>query len=231
MKRLSRGFTLIELLVVIAVVAILVAVLFPAFARAREQARQAQCLSNLRQLGQATFMYAQDHDDFYPWGGDPSDLDTDSWEGWQNGDYEDAVHSLRPLPEVMSAYVKNNDVWRCPDDTGYNLCGSFENIPLSAHPSAFKAFGMSYAYTTLLAMDHQTISGVRGWSRRPPYTEQDQPDIPLLYDMVGFWHGGSDHPNERLNYVMVDGHAVSVTRDRADVLNRIVFKIPTAPAP
>ncbi|MBM3475882.1 MAG: prepilin-type N-terminal cleavage/methylation domain-containing protein [Armatimonadetes bacterium] len=61
--RNGRGFTLIELLVVIAIIAILAAILFPVFARAREKARQTSCLSNEKQLGLAQLMYAQDYDE------------------------------------------------------------------------------------------------------------------------------------------------------------------------
>lgn len=63
---MKKGFTLIELLVVIAIVAILAAIIFPVFSRARENARKTTCMSNLRQLGLALHMYAQDWDEGFP---------------------------------------------------------------------------------------------------------------------------------------------------------------------
>ena len=62
----KRGFTLIELLVVIAIIAILAAILFPVFARAREKARQSSCLSNVKQIGLGMMMYVQDYDERFP---------------------------------------------------------------------------------------------------------------------------------------------------------------------
>ena len=65
-KRSHLGFTLIELLVVIAIIAILAAILFPVFARARENARRASCMSNLKQIGLGLMQYTQDYDEKYP---------------------------------------------------------------------------------------------------------------------------------------------------------------------
>jgi prepilin-type N-terminal cleavage/methylation domain-containing protein/prepilin-type processing-associated H-X9-DG protein len=63
----KTGFTLIELLVVIAIIAILAAILFPVFARARENARRSSCLSNMRQIGVGILQYNQDYDEYYPY--------------------------------------------------------------------------------------------------------------------------------------------------------------------
>ena len=71
-----RAFTLIELLVVIAIISLLAAILLPVFASIRAKGRQTVCVSNLRQLGLAVALYAQDSEDIVPLGGDPGDIHT-----------------------------------------------------------------------------------------------------------------------------------------------------------
>jgi len=98
MKR--TGFTLIELLVVIAIIAILAAILFPVFARAREKARQASCASNLKELALGVLMYAGDYDErlvtrYYSGGG--------QWE-----------------TSLVQPYIKNMQICRCPSTAEYS---------------------------------------------------------------------------------------------------------------
>ncbi|MGB9797125.1 MAG: DUF1559 domain-containing protein [bacterium] len=95
---MRKGFTLIELLVVIAIVAILAAIIFPVFSRAKENARKATCVSNLRQLGLALHMYAEDWDERFP---------IDKWIG--NSD-----ERLWRLVLPIYPYVKNKGIFYCP---------------------------------------------------------------------------------------------------------------------
>ena len=98
-KGRRKGFTLIELLVVIAIIAILAAILFPVFARAREKARTSSCQSNLKQIGIAAAMYAQDYDERYAvcWQYAPNP--TQAW-----------------YPALLYPYVKNDQLFTCPSD-------------------------------------------------------------------------------------------------------------------
>ena len=104
-----KGFTLIELLVVIAIIAILAAILFPVFARAREKARQTSCMSNLKQLGLALLAYTSDYDETFVF---------DEY-AWGAGLYPTGVMT-NPLCWVArtSPYVKNTQIFRCPSGKG-----------------------------------------------------------------------------------------------------------------
>jgi prepilin-type N-terminal cleavage/methylation domain-containing protein/prepilin-type processing-associated H-X9-DG protein len=99
--RARRGFTLIELLVVIAIIAILAAILFPVFARAREAARATSCRSNLKQIGTSLRMYSQDYDEYL----------TPAFVYYVPGT------SLAWYPDLLNPYVKNAGIWYCPSDT------------------------------------------------------------------------------------------------------------------
>ncbi|MCD6352391.1 MAG: DUF1559 domain-containing protein [Armatimonadetes bacterium] len=107
-----RGFTLIELLVVIAIIAILAAILFPVFSRAREKARQASCLSNLKQLALATLMYAQDYDETYPlsYYYDPTFTQEYSWDFHLDYSVSPPAISLG----LLGPYTKNGQINACP---------------------------------------------------------------------------------------------------------------------
>ncbi len=98
---MKRGFTLIELLVVIAIIAILAAILFPVFARAREKARQTSCLSNIKQITLGVMMYMQDYDEMVPRFLVGSSGTSDHIRAW----WGDAR---------VGAYVNNREIFKCP---------------------------------------------------------------------------------------------------------------------
>jgi prepilin-type N-terminal cleavage/methylation domain-containing protein/prepilin-type processing-associated H-X9-DG protein len=113
----AGGFTLIELLVVIAIIAILAAILFPVFAKAREAARKASCLSNLKQLGNACIMYAQDYDEILPKAGwhDRNPMNAD---GYPIPSFDQCAAGAGTVVwnGLILPYVKDYKVYRCPSD-------------------------------------------------------------------------------------------------------------------
>jgi prepilin-type N-terminal cleavage/methylation domain-containing protein/prepilin-type processing-associated H-X9-DG protein len=122
----SKGFTLIELLVVIAIIAILAAILFPVFAKAREKARQSSCASNEKQLALAFIQYAQDYDGHFAMG---IDWNT-SGPNW---------------PQAINPYMKNNQIIVCPSD-GVGLPGQTPSTPaqMAMNPPQGNGYILSY---------------------------------------------------------------------------------------
>jgi prepilin-type N-terminal cleavage/methylation domain-containing protein/prepilin-type processing-associated H-X9-DG protein len=195
-RRRHRGFTLIELLVVIAIIAILAAILFPVFARAREKARQASCQSNLKQIGLAIFQYAQDYDERLPL----------AWYGpgtpWGDQD----ANLCKKYLDVLEPYVKNIQIFRCPSRPDQGWGGGI----------AYRPWGYSYncsgggASGRLLATIYRPANKIimgdalwddwrlnpRWWSLPGSCPTADQ--IASWADMRGHFGGA--------NYLFADGH-------------------------
>ncbi|RYX82660.1 DUF1559 domain-containing protein [bacterium] len=130
----KKAFTLIELLVVIAIIAILAAILFPVFARARENARRSSCQSNLKQIGLGILQYTQDYDEAYP------QMYAGGWAGryrWM---------------DCTTPYIKSDQLFNCPSDSD----ASHKYIPVattntvvnpgSGAPTGFGSYSASNAY-------------------------------------------------------------------------------------
>src|SRR5688500_12088066 len=125
-RKEKQGFTLIELLVVIAIIAILAAILFPVFARARENARRASCQSNLKQIGLGIAQYTQDYDERMV----PSYQSDSNSPPWQT---------------LLQPYVKSAQIFRCPSNTtpiGTNwVNGTSDSTAGGKIPVSYKANG------------------------------------------------------------------------------------------
>ncbi|HJN16713.1 MAG TPA: type II secretion system protein [Armatimonadota bacterium] len=201
-KTTREGFTLIELLVVIAIIAILAGMIFPVFSRARAKARATKCLSNLKQLGLSFEMYASDYDELYPMAKDAADEEvpeqwagSPTWQGW--------LPYLPRLEDAMDPYVRNRDLWACPDDHGFTELEDAP-FPLDARPSCFKKFGGSYFYRTEIGMRWIMIGNM-----------PDPARVCVLFDGHGKWHGHSNKESKkRWNVLYADGHAKTANRDQ-----------------
>jgi prepilin-type N-terminal cleavage/methylation domain-containing protein/prepilin-type processing-associated H-X9-DG protein len=217
---LKPGFTLIELLVVIAIIALLAAILFPVFARARENARRISCLSNQKQIGLAFMQYSQDYDERLPpyTGNDQvsrSDYAGLAQYGW-------AV--------LLDPYAKSVQVFQCPSDKvkpGIGTSGNYSdyvyNYNIGVTPGVITVGGVqiqpsksvklaefSHVSNTIMTWDATTIYSPYGTSfwYMDEYTFKtyavDAPGGHPVYD------GHADSVRRHLegaNYVFADGHA------------------------
>lgn len=148
----KRGFTLIELLVVIAIIAILAAILFPVFAKARQRAKESSCLSNLKQIGMAVNMYAGDNDEnVYP------QIYNEAWWGMPAGVAPPATPAF-PAKLWATVYMdysgKSAEIFHCPFDDGHLKKTDQGDLTFRFGPSipaatAEGAKRVSYIYTGL----------------------------------------------------------------------------------
>lgn len=134
---MKRGFTLIELLVVIAIIAILAAILFPVFARAREKARQSSCLSNVKQLMTATLMYIQDYDERFP-----------RYAGYRAPSVVIPPGGYDYWFECIFPYTNNSQIFACPSRRNSNVRSGGEYAQHPDFPS-----GVGYGWNTYLSSD------------------------------------------------------------------------------
>ncbi len=191
---MRRGFTLIELLVVIAIIAILAAILFPVFARAREKARQTSCLNNIKQIVLGAMMYSQDYDETYIC----RYYDVDEPPG--SGNWVDRIEWY----ESIMPYLNNKQVFKCPSSPvdswltyamncereikAYSYHGSGNVLRLAdiEAPAEVIAFGERASYSS-----HRTC---------PPYHTGTYCN-PITNENVHELHNGG------ANYGFFDGHA------------------------
>lgn len=218
-KSAKGGFTLIELLVVIAIMSILSAILFPVFVRARESARRASCLSNVKQIGLASQMYTQDYDEYLVSYAYPASPARDPMYGWQV-----ALMKYIKSPQLFvcpSAYkISANPAETC-DPTivsldrlgagtyGYNYTylGNYTRSGTVYSLSPVSIAAISKSAETIMATE---ISGIQGTGFIDPPTSwatvsaagcQDGSNPKRIRNNQGKWHG------EGSNVLFTDGHA------------------------
>ncbi|RYX80180.1 DUF1559 domain-containing protein [bacterium] len=144
-----RGFTLIELLVVIAIIAILAAILFPVFARARENARRASCQSNLKQIGLGIMQYTQDYDELFPLAMANNVL------------VGTTITNGVPWHYLIQPYVKSTQLFACPSNT-YNtgfVANTGSTIPKSYLCNGSGAVAAAANWGGIRPMNRPSIDG------------------------------------------------------------------------
>ncbi len=194
---MRRGFTLIELLVVIAIIAILAAILFPVFARAREKARQASCQSNLKQICLGGLMYIQDYDEKV-WMTSAADMGR-----FESNDSPECIWYRAIMP-----YVKNEQIFVCPSDDGDSaLWGSSTWDERPGHTGNYPPTEFALSYGT----NHNTGRDKLAQIKYPAQTGMIFECERLLCYESGTWEPRSyirsaAHHNDQFNFGYFDGH-------------------------
>jgi len=212
--RFRVGFTLIELLVVIAIIAILAAILFPVFSQVREKARQATCLSNLRQIGLATMQYIQDYDERYPNNlalSIPGTVYGEDWTSWINAGVAPTffISSIglsykadRSVAFQLYPYIRNLSIFLDPNDPNGDRFAAGRWTSDKFRLSYFWHHGISLGFTGYKA----NFSGCNSTGNPHSIAVINKPT--LLQMAQDNWVGM--HTNQqpfRWNIAYADGHA------------------------
>ena len=180
MRKRVLAFTLIELLVVIAIIAILAAILFPVFSQAKATAKQAACMSNMRQVNFAIHLYMGDQEDTWPCGtlwndNVPGYPGEQSWIGWDNsnGPYDAGLHvygrmdlpaQKAPRPGAIDPYLKDHAVKKCPAQDGKaqmviasNWFSPYNNSGMAFYQTHAKALGQEFGPMNMVAYEQNGV--------------------------------------------------------------------------
>jgi prepilin-type N-terminal cleavage/methylation domain-containing protein len=190
-----RAFTLIELLVVIAIIAILAAILFPVFAQARESARRATCLSNLKQLGTAVMLYVQDHDETYPWGIGLGTV------GTVNKDRNPSEVTTMLVP-----YVKNDDIYICPNNDGQRFANG-RWVATNQRVAYWWQWGLAWEYSGKCFPNASGSLRLRSGGPLKLASISAPANLPMTQDNWVANHTSGRQGEARWNITYADGHA------------------------